>query len=123
MTTRSIQAASGRAAPNTARHGRDTAGKVYRRMAPGAPRRRASAPTGQEATLAAAGPMDATVPLDAPAGLLAKCVVFSQSRNLAQSQKPAKSQGERFMSNPLVFALLCAVAAIVYGVVSIRWIL
>ncbi|HEX8739670.1 MAG TPA: sodium-translocating pyrophosphatase [Casimicrobiaceae bacterium] len=27
------------------------------------------------------------------------------------------------MSNPLVFALLCAVAAIVYGVVSIRWIL
>src|SRR5689334_15402920 len=27
------------------------------------------------------------------------------------------------MSNPLIFALVCAIAAIVYGVVSIRWIL
>ena len=27
------------------------------------------------------------------------------------------------MSNPLIFALVCAVAAIVYGVVSIRWIM
>ncbi|MGE5088942.1 MAG: sodium/proton-translocating pyrophosphatase, partial [Candidatus Levyibacteriota bacterium] len=27
------------------------------------------------------------------------------------------------MSNPLIFALLCAVAAIVYGAVSIKWIL
>ena len=27
------------------------------------------------------------------------------------------------MSNPLIFALLCALAAIAYGVISIRWIL
>ena len=27
------------------------------------------------------------------------------------------------MSNPLIFALVCAIAAIVYGAVSIRWIL
>ena len=27
------------------------------------------------------------------------------------------------MSNPLIFALVCALAAIVYGAVSIRWIL
>ena len=27
------------------------------------------------------------------------------------------------MSNPLIFALVCAIAAIVYGALSIRWIL
>jgi len=27
------------------------------------------------------------------------------------------------MSNPLIFALVCAIAAIVYGAVSIQWIL
>jgi K(+)-stimulated pyrophosphate-energized sodium pump len=32
-------------------------------------------------------------------------------------------KGSASMSNPLIFALVCAVAAIVYGAVSIRWIL
>src|SRR6476469_9479922 len=35
----------------------------------------------------------------------------------------SRSQRESSMSNPLIFALVCAIAAIVYGAVSIRWIL